>query len=632
MLKRVPVPGSVSSKKLRSQAVTESDYDLPDESASVKIPKRVRRKRAKQTVASPPPAPTITPPRSRRPTPPPCPDSAATSESVAFPILDTKETNRNVFPAPPPAHAEPHTPPVAPLASPGTVAESHLTLASLLDRDASIDPEKVALHWLASLLVHILLIFPLLFLYVHQVNPDMVEIISQPGLTEDLAITEVDDPGPESVPETDLATEIAVSENVDLEAVEPVTFFDDLSSSMRTMPDMSAVAPVPLSEPSMPRGIGVGSEFSGRGKNRGQLVASGGGSEGSEKAVALALAWLAEHQQRDGSWTFDNTHCYACRGQCRNSGHLSQAAFAATGLALLPFLAAGHTPGEGKYKKVVRDGLRFLLQNGRRTENGLSFIDDGQMYSHGICTMVLCEAHAMTSSSGRTKVGDLTGAAIAALRFTEYAQDPVGGGWRYQPRQAGDTSVLGWQVMAIKSGQYGQLTKSTTCFERATSFLTNVVGSENGTSYGYVSRGSGVTNATNAIGLLCRIMLDWKMTNPNLLAGARLLLERGPDFSDPYYNYYATQLFHHIGGDLWRQWNKATRDPLIAQQSTTGHERGSWYPASPNPHCSSGGRLYATALNCLTLEVYYRHLPLYQMQTSEPTEFPVPAENELPQP
>ena len=49
---------------------------------------------------------------------------------------------------------------------------------------------------------------------------------------------------------------------------------------------------------------------------------------------------------------------------------------------------------------------------------------------------------------------------------------------------------------------------------------------------------------------------------------------------------------------------------LVNSQATTGHEAGSWNPISPHGH--QGGRLYMTALACCTLEVYYRHAPLYR--------------------
>jgi hypothetical protein len=67
---------------------------------------------------------------------------------------------------------------------------------------------------------------------------------------------------------------------------------------------------------------------------------------------------------------------------------------------------------------------------------------------------------------------------------------------------------------------------------------------------------------------------------------------------------------HHMGGAQWDKWNSALRDLLMSLQSGGGHEAGSWAPLGG--HDQQGGRLYTTALAACTLEVYYRHLPLYR--------------------
>ena len=46
-----------------------------------------------------------------------------------------------------------------------------------------------------------------------------------------------------------------------------------------------------------------------------------------------------------------------------------------------------------------------------------------------------------------------------------------------------------------------------------------------------------------------------------------------------------------------------------------GHERGSWYFGG-DPHNEQGGRLYCTAMCAMTLEVYYRHLPIYRKDST----------------
>jgi hypothetical protein len=77
-----------------------------------------------------------------------------------------------------------------------------------------------------------------------------------------------------------------------------------------------------------------------------------------------------------------------------------------------------------------------------------------------------------------------------------------------------------------------------------------------------------------------------------------------------YYWYYGTQTLHHVGGEPWNQWNRAVREILVETQETAGHAAGSWAPLGP--HADAGGRLYQTALSVCTLEVYYRHLPIFR--------------------
>jgi hypothetical protein len=54
---------------------------------------------------------------------------------------------------------------------------------------------------------------------------------------------------------------------------------------------------------------------------------------------------------------------------------------------------------------------------------------------------------------------------------------------------------------------------------------------------------------------------------------------------------------------------------IIRAQSTKGSRRGSW---DPDGYWASNyaGRVYSTTLMCLTLEVYYRYLPMYESQES----------------
>ena len=86
------------------------------------------------------------------------------------------------------------------------------------------------------------------------------------------------------------------------------------------------------------------------------------------------------------------------------------------------------------------------------------------MYDHGLAAIALSECYGMTGAK------TLRAAAQSALNFIMESQDPKGGGWRYEPRTPGDTSVSGWQIMALKSGQMAYLAVDPAVFERAGAF------------------------------------------------------------------------------------------------------------------------------------------------------------------
>ncbi len=332
-------------------------------------------------------------------------------------------------------------------------------------------------------------------------------------------------------------------------------------------------------------------------ENRAALTASGGGSLASEDAVGMALAWLADHQRKNGSWWFDHQES-RCQGRCANPG-TEGSSTGATALALLPFLGAGHTTEAGEYREVVRDGIYYLASRARYGKYG-GDLREGTMYAHGISTIALCEALAMTGDPGLQHVCE------KSVEYIINAQHK-NGGWRYNPGQPGDTTVFGWQFLALKSAKMAGLDVPDENIRLAEQFL-NRVQADQGAYYGYLGPGKEPTET--AIGLLSRMYLGWPQGHPKLSQGVDYLLETKPSKSDLYFDYYATQVLHHYGGPQWVTWNEVMRDHLIATQDMTGHQKGSWYFDAE--HSPVGGRLYNTALATMILEVYYRHMPLYQ--------------------
>jgi len=355
----------------------------------------------------------------------------------------------------------------------------------------------------------------------------------------------------------------------------------------------------------------LGNALSGRGPGRTKLAARYGGNAASEAAVAKALKWLAEHQFADGGWNFNHGSAPKCQGKCPSPGALGdEARIAATAMALLPFLGAGQTHKQGQYKSEVKAGLQYLVFRMKPSANGGSLYEQGgRMYSHGLASIALCEAYAMTRDRG------LQDPAQKALDFIVYAQDPVGGGWRYMPRQKGDTSVFGWQLAALKTGHLAYLRVPADTVTKAYTFLDTVT-ADQGVHYGYATPGTG--QATTAIGLLSRMYLGWRHDDRRLDSGVDWLADQGPSKGNMYYNYYATQVVFQYDapheGKLWKEWNATIRDNLVSEQATDGHAAGSWYFPKGDHGADRGGRLYCTSLSALTLEVYYRYLPIYRQQ------------------
>ncbi|MCY2989262.1 MAG: hypothetical protein NTY19_15515 [Planctomycetota bacterium] len=382
----------------------------------------------------------------------------------------------------------------------------------------------------------------------------------------------------------------------------------------------------------------------------------------SEQAVELALRWLAEHQYPNGGWSFDHRRG-RCQGQCSEPGTMANAVNGATGLAVLPFICHGNTHASGPYRDNVAAGLGFLVL--RLGPDGAFWEDGGTLYSHAMALWALCEdcriaaetpglsaeiaavsdettpspeenppvvetkkpsrnsavrpvrakpqptprstANSATPASSADTTTLIRAAATKALVYTLNAQDPSGGGWRYKPRQRGDTSVTGWQVVAMYSATKANFPVPPQAAVGVTGFL-NSVQSNYGATYGYVN--AMPTPVCSSIGLLCRIYTGWEREQPGLQAGVTLLARQGPSEQDMYYNYYATLVLHHVGGPLWEDWHQKLREYLIRTQSRVGHETGSWSFRGGHG-AGSGGRLYSTALACLILETAYRSKSVY---------------------
>jgi hypothetical protein len=355
---------------------------------------------------------------------------------------------------------------------------------------------------------------------------------------------------------------------------------------------------------------GAGNGFGGRGSgSRRALAAMYGGSRNTELAVIAALDWLSRHRNSNGSWSLGHFNGHCVGTQCSGPGSV-ESDVAATSLALLPFLAAGETSKtHGPYHELVNQGLYWLMKK-QGPDGDLSAKSQHMMYTHALATITLCEAYGMTKDP---KIGDV---AQRAVMFIERAQIQRTGGWRYIPNDptGGDTSVLGWQIMALHSAQLAGLSVNTQTLENAKKWLAAV---SKGSMHGMFAYQpyKNPTPTMTAIGMLSWQYLGMRADDSAMVEGKHYLLQNLPEngMRNTYYWYYGTQVMHNLLGKDWDAWNRPMRRALIETQCHAGCAAGSWDPENPTLDAWSeqGGRIVTTAFSTLTLEIYYRYLPLY---------------------
>jgi hypothetical protein len=198
--------------------------------------------------------------------------------------------------------------------------------------------------------------------------------------------------------------------------------------------------------------------------------------------------------------------------------------------------------------------------------------------------------------------------------------------WRYYPQDGdNDTSLTGWMVLALKSAKDFGLTVDQNALKYSLLWLDEVTDPATGQA-GYTRRGEGSsrregmqdrfpsakTEALTGVALLCRFFLgEDPKTQPLMHLAADRLLKKPPVWDeaagtiDMYGWYYSSYAMFQVGGSRWDAWNRKMTKAIVETQRQDGNFKGSWDPK--DPWGQDGGRVYATAMMVLCLEVYYRY-------------------------
>src|SRR5271170_1077379 len=225
-----------------------------------------------------------------------------------------------------------------------------------------------------------------------------------------------------------------------------------------------------------------------------------------QSAVDSGLTFLVSQQQDDGSFP-------AGLG----------AKPAVTSLAIMAFLARGYTPAHGPYHKVIDKAINWVISI--QQPDGYIVQDQGQMYDHGISTVMLTEVYGMVDPSQQPRVA---AALSKALRLILTAQNDSGsdadGGWRYQPNSNdADISCSGWQLMALRGAADCGAALPPDAIRRGIEFVERDACPQGGFAY---MIGGGPNQARSGTGILALELLgrhddpavtdagDWLLANP----------------------------------------------------------------------------------------------------------------------
>ena len=336
------------------------------------------------------------------------------------------------------------------------------------------------------------------------------------------------------------------------------------------------------------------------------------------RAVDDGLAWLAEHQEPDGSWSasigFKLNTDYEITAKDR--GHVG-----VTALAGMAFLAGGHLPGRGQYGDVVSGALDFVLACVQ--EDGYITSAGTRMYSHAFATLFLAEIYGMTHRS------DVMAKLQLAVDFIVNSQNAIGG-WRYEPYAVeADMSIVVCQVLALRAARNIGIRVPRSVVDKAARYVVASAVSEESLAQSY----PGPVSFKNEIGSFHYQMQDGSRSSFPLTAAGVTALHGAGIYSDEaidhgisylrrnlntfnrlygkdkgghyffwYGHYYGVQAMYTAGAEAWEEYFAIVRDEILRLQEPSGAFSNRVGP----------GPTFGTAMAVLILEIPYRFLPIFQ--------------------
>ncbi|HEV3027066.1 MAG TPA: prenyltransferase/squalene oxidase repeat-containing protein [Planctomycetota bacterium] len=327
-----------------------------------------------------------------------------------------------------------------------------------------------------------------------------------------------------------------------------------------------------------------------------------------DSSLRFALQWLQRHQHVEGMWSA-RSFGQLCEGEACSGGGSDAHDVGVTALAVLAILESG--PLRGRFEESARKGLAWLSE--QQGLDGCVGRSSGKfMYGHALATLSFARACSIL------RADEYRARATKGARFLRQARNP-GLAWRYGVRDGeNDTSVTVWAGAAllgcagpdvgvtidpqVREGIRRSLAQATSDWTQETFYRR----SGSGSSEDRFEKNEGLT----AMALWLRLGMGMDRKSPEIRGAARRLGWCLPVWTPSGASVDFTAWFSgtralaaYGDADLWEAWSSAARRLLVSHQRkyADGCGCGSWDPV--DRWGSEGGRVYATALNALTLEL-----------------------------
>lgn len=342
------------------------------------------------------------------------------------------------------------------------------------------------------------------------------------------------------------------------------------------------------------------------------------------RLVENGLQYLARHQNEDGSFSAEPDE------------EVTRAPLAVTALASLAFMASGSTMGRGRYQPQVRNSMRYLLDHAREkpppdfdTTAGdampLYFTAESdatsKMHGHGYATLAVAEAYGtialdptylgIAGEKARADLREMRRVLNGAVQLIQRSQAKVGG-WYYEPYDWADHegSVTITMIQALRASRNVGIKVNKQVIDDAVAYIHNSQSIDGGFKYHMNSQT--VTYALTAAAI-ATLNATGDYDSDVIDRGIAYMQRHDPLFhSDrwaennnfPYYaRLYAAQAYYmYRDPKLWTRWQELILDDLENRQDrVSGAFRNEEY-----------GKVYATVMSCLMLQLPYQYLPIFQ--------------------